>query len=172
MELRDAMDHLEIRDLLARYCRGIDRGDPALIASVYHEDGYDDHGTFRGSPRDFAQVVVDRMDATGVIGSHNVTNVLIELDGDTARGESYFITWNPEADATTGEGRLMLVLGRYLDVFERRAGVWKIASRQVVIDSAEPEADGSPWARLGDFSRGARGGTDPSSGFFTSEQER
>jgi hypothetical protein len=165
MDLQSVSDHIEIRDLLARYCRGIDRGDKALIASVYHDDAYDDHGTFKGSPREFAEVVVDRMDGTGVIGQHNVTNVLIELDGDRARGESYFVTWNPEADAT-GMGRLMLVLGRYLDTFERRDGVWKIATRQVVIDWTQPEADGSVWPRLQHFSQGGRRERDPSHGFF------
>ena len=166
VDLGQISDHLEIRAVLARYCRGIDRGDVDLIASCYHEGAYDDHGTFKGSPREFAEVVVARMDSTGVLGQHNVTNVVLELDGDTARGESYFVTFNPEADAVTGEGRVQRVLGRYLDVFERRDGVWKIASRQVLIDAAEGESDGSPWARLEDFTRGARGPTDPSYAFF------
>lgn len=166
MDIQSLSDHHEIRELLARYCRGIDRGDKALVASVYHDDAYDDHGTFKGSPRDFAEVVVDRMDEVGLVGQHNVTNVIVELDGDTARGESYFVTWNPEADPDTGAPRLMLVLGRYLDTFERRDGVWKISRRQVVIDHAEPEADGSPWSRLEHFSRGGRREHDPSHGFL------
>lgn len=168
MNLQDALDQMAIREVLVRYCRGIDRGIKPLVNSVYHPDSTDDHGTYNGPGQEFADVVVDRMDQTGIIGQHNVTNVLIELDGDTARGESYFITYNPEADEKTGEGGLMLVLGRYLDVFEKRLGAWKILSRQVVIDYAQGPASGGPWPRLHHFRQGGRREKDPSHAFFKS----
>jgi len=34
--------HLEIRQALANYCRGVDRKDVALLKSVYHDDATDD----------------------------------------------------------------------------------------------------------------------------------
>ena len=34
----------EIRELLTRYCRGVDRMDAELIASAYHPDAIDEHG--------------------------------------------------------------------------------------------------------------------------------
>jgi 3-phenylpropionate/cinnamic acid dioxygenase small subunit len=166
MKLQEALDQMAIREILVRYCRGIDRGIKPLVNSIYHDDSTDDHGTYNGPGQEFADVVVDRMDATGVIGQHNVTNVLIEIDGNSARGESYFITYNPEADEKTGEGGLMLVLGRYLDTFEKRMGEWRILTRKVVIDYAQGPASGGPWPRLHHFTHGGRREKDPSHGWF------
>ena len=35
--LRALADRLEIHDVLMRYCRGIDRGDPELLRTVFHD---------------------------------------------------------------------------------------------------------------------------------------
>ena len=166
MTLDEALDQMAIREVLVRYCRGIDRGDKALVRSAYHPDATDDHGTFNGRAHDFPDVVVPRMDAVGRIGQHNVTNVQIEVEGDRAKGESYFVTYNPEAQADGSLPRIMLVLGRYLDVFEKRGGDWKILDRRVVIDYAEPLPDGTPWPRLADFTLGGRREADPAHGFL------
>ena len=37
-----------IRDTLARYWRGIDRRDVALVESTYHAGAWDDHGYVKG----------------------------------------------------------------------------------------------------------------------------
>ena len=42
----------EIRRRLLDYCRGIDTCDVGLVASVYHPDSFDDHGSFQGSGHD------------------------------------------------------------------------------------------------------------------------
>lgn len=157
----EAADHLEIQQVLYRYCRGVDRGDVELLKSVYHEDATDDHGTFKGLGRDFAVNVIGRMNQVAVQGQHQVTNTLIQLDGDKAAVESYFIAFNPETDAT-GQPALALVIGRYLDRFEKRNGAWKIADRKVVIDHAEAATARPPWPRLGHFALGRRGPDDPS----------
>jgi len=41
-----AADKEEIRDALFRYCRGIDRGDAAMMRSAYHADAIEHHGDF------------------------------------------------------------------------------------------------------------------------------
>ena len=46
--LRTLLDKQEITELLARYCRAIDRLDEELLRSVYRPDGYDDHMNFAG----------------------------------------------------------------------------------------------------------------------------
>jgi hypothetical protein len=153
---------LEIQEVIYTYCRGVDRGDAALIASAYHDDAQDDHGTFKGLGKDFAPHIVKQMERNGAIGQHHVTNILIKfLSPDAAEGESYVIALNPEPG-----GRVGLVYNRYWDRFERRDGKWKIARRMVIIDYAQPEPDGSPWARLPHFSQGGRREKDPTGFFF------
>ena len=58
-ELRRLRDHEEIRQLLYRYARGVDRADIDILRSVYAEGGTDRHGLFDGPGEDFAGVVVD-----------------------------------------------------------------------------------------------------------------
>ena len=165
MTPQQVADHLEIQQVLYRYCRGVDRGDLALLKSAYHSDAYDDHGSFKGSGHAFAEYIVERMNGVAVQGQHQVTNTLIEIDGSTAAVESYFIALNPEVDAA-GQPAIAMVTGRYLDRFEKRDGAWKIAERKVIIDHAEAATQRPPWARLDRFTTGKRGPGDASCSLF------
>lgn len=53
MSLEEMSAKQEITELLYRYCRGIDRLDWDLVRSCYHDDAFDDHSIFRGSPDEF-----------------------------------------------------------------------------------------------------------------------
>ncbi len=153
----------QIRDVLYRYCRGVDRGDVGLLKSVYHTDALDDHGTFQGSGHDFARYIVENMDGAANGAQHHITNVLIELNlaALSAQVESYFIAFHPYTDASSS--RVAFVGGRYLDRFEARAGEWKIADRRVVLDWARDDLSGNEWPAIANFRRGGRREADPSS---------
>ena len=43
----------EITRAILTYCRGSDHKDLELMRQAYHEDGYDDHGPFRGYLDDY-----------------------------------------------------------------------------------------------------------------------
>ena len=43
--LRDTVDKAELRELVDRYARAIDRRDMALLRACYHPDAIDNHGT-------------------------------------------------------------------------------------------------------------------------------
>jgi len=160
MTLEQVAAHIEIQQVLYRYCRGVDRGDAALVASVYHPDAIDAHGSWKGLGKDFATYLVPNMDQVPLIGQHHITNVLIDVQGDQAAVESYFIALHPEE---TGAGPShALVCGRYLDRFERRAGVWLIADRKVVIDVSRALARADDWRGAPSFPAGGRREADPS----------
>ena len=53
--MQEMLDSHQIQKMLVDYCRGIDRCDVELVASVYHDDAVDDHGIFRGLGKDFAR---------------------------------------------------------------------------------------------------------------------
>ena len=120
----------QIRDCLLRYTRGIDRQDGELARSAYHPDAQDDHVAFIGLGQDFVEWCngwhADQFDTT----QHSITNVWIEIDGDTAHAESYFILMlrNKGAHDLGYHGG-----GRYLDRLERRDGRWAIAARVVTL---------------------------------------
>ncbi|MET0378059.1 MAG: nuclear transport factor 2 family protein [Spongiibacteraceae bacterium] len=46
MDINEVIAHIEIRQALVRYCRGVDRSDEAMIRSAFHEDAIDEHGAF------------------------------------------------------------------------------------------------------------------------------
>jgi len=129
-EVQTLLDQQAIRDVGLRYCRGIDRLDLELVRSCYHPDATDEHGTFTGTRDEFVEWVGRVLPRfTGTM--HMVANQLVEVDGDTARSETYGTAYHhgePPEDArrnfTTGF--------RYVDRFERRDGEWRIARRVAV----------------------------------------
>lgn len=165
MNIEQISAYIEIQQLLYRYCRGVDRGDKALLASVYHDGAQDDHGSFKGSGADFAVWIVDEMDKSHTLGQHHITNMLIEVDGDTAKGESYFIAYHPSEVPGTGKESLALAGGRYLDCFEKRDGAWRITDRKVVIDFTRAPDPRNPWEAEPFFTQAGRREADPSHGF-------
>jgi hypothetical protein len=109
-------DERAIVRCLMDYCRGIDRLDEALVASVYHPDGTDDHGSFVGLGSDFARVVVKRLRAHAEATTHFIGNPIIDFTTDTTA------EW------------LEKFAGRYFDRFEKRDGAWKISHRALTRD--------------------------------------
>jgi hypothetical protein len=131
--LQDLLDREAIRECLHRYCRGIDRADEAALRSAYWPDATDSHGAYKGSATGFIDQALPKLRAGGRY-FHAICNMGIDLDGDAAAVESYFLALQVSASASTQE---TFLAGRYLDRFSRRAGEWRIAARTVVYDWIE-----------------------------------
>lgn len=170
MTNEDVVAHIEIQQALFRYCRGVDRGDAAMIASVYHDDAIDHHGGWTGRGREFGDYLVPAMDKSTMVGQHHITNAMIVVDGDAADCESYFIAYHTVSHDDGSSGHVF-VAGRYLDRFERRGGAWLIAERRVVIDISRPLDPAEPWIGAASFPGGARREADPSANMFASLRE-
>ncbi|GAY11850.1 nuclear transport factor 2 family protein [Pseudonocardia sp. N23] len=153
MDVAELLAREEIRDVLLRYCRGVDRGDLALLRSVYHPDATDDHGMFRGNGHEFAEWILGRPGRDDLVTQHHLTNVVIEVDGDVARAETYFAAVHRRPGPPVSVGQFG---GRYVDRLARRDGVWRIAERVVVHDWSLRETVGPEWDGLDAFARGAQ----------------
>lgn len=156
-QLRALIDKQEIHEVLLRYCRGVDRMDRALISSAFHPDSISEYGQHAIEGARIGDVLT-QLSSPMRNTTHRLGNVLIELDGDSAYGEAYFLI-SATVDHV-GREHTRTLAGRYLDVFARRAGVWAIASRLVVDD----------WSRLDEITirsesmgyvKGERAMTDP-----------
>jgi hypothetical protein len=129
---REIEDRYQIEEVLRRYCRGVDRGDAALIRSVYHPDATDDHGGFKGKGVEFADRVVEILNRHALATQHHLSQTSIRFEGDMAYTETYVTAYHRiERD---GIAVLEIFGGRYVDRFEKRSGEWKIAHRTVVYD--------------------------------------
>lgn len=128
--LRELVDRQDIWQVLLNYSRGIDRFDRALVRSCYWDDAIDDHHNFVGTPDAFLDDFVwPYHGGYQTVHHHGLGNHSCELAGDEAHCETYytFVGTNREAPH-------MLSIGRYVDHFQRRAGVWKIANRVCAIE--------------------------------------
>jgi hypothetical protein len=125
-------DERAIRDVLYRYCRGVDRMDLALTRSCWHANGSADYrGMFSGD----ADALLDwmwKLHARLETHSHQITNLLVEVAGERAASEAY-VTVALRAPASSaslrGSGRDILARGRYVDRWSRRGGRWAIDHR-------------------------------------------
>ena len=133
-ELQQLLDKAAIREATMRYCRGVDRFDADLISSVYHPDAFDDHSgrTFTGDT--VGQGLVDWLTEGTDATNHHITTQTIEVNGDTAGCESYYI--GVHLLTRDGVQRTIHSAGRYIDRFEKRDGQWKIARRLVALEKA------------------------------------
>lgn len=134
--LKALADRQAITDLIYRYCRAMDRIDTELGYSIWHEDGTADYGpeVYQGGGRGFIDFVCEQH--RGVLTHvHQVTNIIIELDGDRAASESYVV-----ADLRIARGETLKQItswGRYIDQWSRRDGRWGIDKRLSVRDFSE-----------------------------------
>lgn len=134
--LRALADRQAITDLIHRYCRAVDRIDAELGYTIWHEDAVADYGEdiYQGTGRGFIDFVCEQH-RKGLAHSHRITNVTIELDGDSAASEAYVTS---DMRFMTG-GKLMQASfwGRYVDQWSRRNGRWGIDKRITLRDFEE-----------------------------------
>lgn len=123
-----ALSRDAIRLLLTGYCRAADRGDAALMTSLFWEDAEVISGIVNGSAADFASEIVAYVTANLDSCFHSIANEWIEVAGDHAVGEHYVLAHNRAGGQDTLTG------GRYIDSYARRGGAWRIASRAFVCD--------------------------------------
>ena len=132
----------EITDAIHRYCHAADRRRWWLMETVFHDDGTCKLSTIPKSPwRDFVKQAEALFAPIGPT-HHQLGNTQIAIDGDVAHVETYITAFHRVlADSTpggpfggTGEAHDVIMGGRYIDRFEKRDGVWKIAERASASD--------------------------------------
>lgn len=135
-EIQRLLDKNAIREALFKYCRSVDRLDIPLGHSVFHEDSYADYGAdvYQGPGRGCIDAIVKTHDNL-TTHSHQISNILIALDGDRAGSEAYMTgTMWMRRD---GKDFQIFVRARYLDTWEKRDGIWAITRRELAYDHDE-----------------------------------
>jgi hypothetical protein len=133
-ELQELLDKQSITEGLYRYCRSMDRMDKDLFRRTFHPDlvaQYTPDRIVRS-----AEEFIDWMwpyHRNYHNHSHQVSNILIEVNGDKAGSESY-VHARLTRRLPNGRFELMTAMGRYIDRWEKRNGQWKIAHRRYLHD--------------------------------------
>lgn len=144
----------EITDRVFLYAHCVDRRRWEMLDQVFHDDAtwwVSSIGSelgWREAMASSRELFAAALDVT----HHQVGNVLISLDQDTATSETLCTAYHRvRADAPpggmfggVGYAYDLLAGGRYLDRWERRDGTWKLARRRVHSEwrHQQPAADG------------------------------
>jgi hypothetical protein len=162
-EMREVVAKQAITDVLYRYCRALDRMDRALASSVWHAGGTADYGgLYSGTGEGFIDWVWD-VHTQFSSHSHQITNVLISVDGGRAVSEAY-VTVALRLVAPDGAVSDSISRGRYLDRLTLRDGRWAIDHREYVNDVGPTTVTGSSADALPSSAR--RSTEDPSYAIF------
>jgi 3-phenylpropionate/cinnamic acid dioxygenase small subunit len=128
-------DRHVVEALIFGYAERLDAGDLDGVAALFADGVYrsDRGGEYRG-----AEAVCRMLHGTVVLYDgtprtrHVITNVTIEIDdaAGVGRARSYYTVFQ----ATDDLPLQAVICGRYRDVFERVAGVWRFRERFIHVD--------------------------------------
>jgi len=127
-ELRDALDRAAIREVQVRYATGLDRCDFAMVRACFMEDVQASYNGLVLEPG--VDAVIAYVRGVELLRStmHSVTNVIADIDGETAEVETTTVAYLVRDDE--GGGQTIIVRGlRYRDRMIRRDGTWLIQHR-------------------------------------------
>ncbi|MBL7495577.1 nuclear transport factor 2 family protein [Frankia sp. CNm7] len=150
-----AADRLEIHEVLTRYTHAVDARDWPRLSEVFTEGSVVDF-TRNGGVRAAYPEIVDYLRESlsiFVACQHYLSNVDIQLDGDTASGRAYVLTQMITLDGRGGE--TLLADGGYYDCrFARTATGWRLTeyvAGLVWLDGAWPQGVPRPgwWGAPG-----------------------
>ena len=165
--VRELLDKQAIYENVVKYCRGADRLDIDLLKDSYWEDGTDDHGAFIGNAHDFCEFAVENKGMFKDV-SHHVSNTRIELLGNQAKVETYFLSVQVIPGTESGEDHFWQLGGRYKDLYEKRAGRWKILHRVCLWDWSQYQESRPEWDKFGLTDSPNRGAFSPDDPIYDS----
>lgn len=136
MTTQEMLDRAALQHLACTYGHAIDRHDYALLRTLYHADGTDDHSPFfSGSADDYVAWLPGMMAHWGLT-SHAMTNMVFLIDGDEAEGLITARTWHRTADGRED----FIAWGRYADRYRKKDGIWRFQHRFFILESSETRA--------------------------------
>lgn len=157
--LQHVKDRQDILDCIQRESRARDRQDVDQINSCWWPEGVDEHGPVITHAPDYAARANLGHGSNFNMTSHNITNHLCEIIGNTAYCESYVIGglfWQNGKTTT-------IAFGRYLDQLEKRNGEWRMLVRKCTIEmTADADATWVYSKNVKGFLRARWDGRDPS----------
>lgn len=147
-----AKERALIEDLQARYLFALDFRDPEAYAGTFTEDGVLDYGAGQIRGREAIAAMVEDMregdaearaaDDSGLrpaAGRHNITNIVVEIDGDRATGTAYwFHMGNDNADRAAQ----LNSFGHYEDELVKVDGEWLFSLRKIYNEQVDAWAAG------------------------------
>lgn len=121
-------DERDIRAVLHRYARALDKKDWALLATCFVDDvtaEYETIGRLEGYPA--IEGVCRTALAPMSVTQHLIGNVDVQVDGDTARSTCYLHAQHVRPNTPGGDSNI--IAGMYEDALVRTSDGWRIRHR-------------------------------------------
>jgi hypothetical protein len=130
---------VQAEGLARRYARALDRLDPELLRTCFHENALIEMGSiYSGGPDGFVEI------AMGFMGSMRATRHLVSNTASVGKVfETYVDAWHlVERDGSLFE---LMVRGRYLQKVSQAAGDWRLSWHSEVVDFGEERIADGRW---------------------------
>ncbi|MCL4189843.1 MAG: nuclear transport factor 2 family protein [Rhodobacteraceae bacterium] len=127
-------DRVAIGEVLAAYCRGLDRMDLDAVAALFTEDcavSFGSHPALQSAGREALRRDLERLWRFRRT-AHHLSNLEVRAAGDSAEAVSYVMAWHERPDGSTAT-----LFGGYEDMLRREAGGWRIARRRQFMNGAD-----------------------------------
>ena len=123
-----------IREVMAAYCQALDACRFADVASLFAEHGVwtTDYGEAKGRKaiEEMIRSVVP-VKGEGPQRKHYITNIIIKVDGDSAKSVSDYLIIRE-----SGKDLIPVMGGTYRDEWIRQDGTWRFSRKELVHDIA------------------------------------
>jgi len=128
-------DRAAIEDLQARYLFALDFHDPDIYVSTFTEDGILDYGSGEVKGRQAIKDVIAGMPQPRAVegkrdraARHNISNIVIKVDGNKAKGVSYWFHYSNDNPDRRG---VFDGFGHYEDELIKVNGQWFFTKRKI-----------------------------------------
>jgi ketosteroid isomerase-like protein len=150
--LQMLLDRAAIEEIFVRYYSGLGSGDPDGFGGFFTDDlELDVNGLVARNKEEVARlyrdVAADKPNLTGTFRMI-LSNLFIELDGDTARAR---MMWTQTLNDTLKGPPRLIEQGLEYDLLVQQEGRWKIRKRVVIADSGMPDIMDETYRPLPDY---------------------
>jgi ketosteroid isomerase-like protein len=149
-DIQRLLDRQAIEEVLTLYSHCIDTRDvDRLVEEVYAPDGVDDHGEGDVVGREALRAWFEEVLGHLAASAHNITNLQIEVDGDTATARSNLTAWvwtKAKHDGNPLRPADYVIVLAYVDTLQRYPVGWRIRRREL-------EPNGESIIGLGELPR-------------------
>jgi uncharacterized protein (TIGR02246 family) len=121
-------DEDQVGTTLARYCQYLDDGDFDRWIELFTEEARLIFGGRTTVGRPDIRSYMEQVQPPAGRGKHITSNILVDLDGDTATAHTDYMFVRP-----TGQGLVPIATGRYHDELVRRDGRWLFHRREITL---------------------------------------
>ena len=134
-QLTRLIDEAALRRTAELYAQGADRRDKVTWAAITTEDCVIEAPGIRLSGQREIVAALDIMAQLYVATQHRVSNQLVSIEGELARGETYCIA--DHLSAAEGGRTILTWAIRYQDRWRRELGQWRFEHRLLILDWTE-----------------------------------